>query len=165
MKASTWTNNDGLVVGFGAQTSETKRGGKPETDGNIEEHVVEFSYDALPDGTGPATDGGYGVIPAGAIPIDAYLEVLTAFAGGTSYDMDLVDSTGTAIGSGTDKLFDGILLAALTPAGKRAVSSTDAGTHSGDALNVALASAGSLKVTAAGTFTAGKARLVIRYIR
>lgn len=164
MKSSYWTNNDGLVIGFGAQTSEAKRGGKCDTDGNIEEHVIEFGYGDLPTGV-LGSDGSYLPIPANAVPVDAYLEVIEAFAGGTSYDMDLVDSTGAAIGSGTDKLWDALALADINAIGKRSVSSTHAGTNSGNALNVALASAGTLKVTAAGTFTAGKARIVIRYMK
>ncbi|MGD9276926.1 MAG: hypothetical protein PVJ67_07175 [Candidatus Pacearchaeota archaeon] len=161
-KSSEWTNDDGLVVGFGARVSEDLRGGKVRTEGNVEEHVVEFSYDDLPDGS---TDGSYLQIPANAVPIDAYLEVITGFAGGTSYDIDLVDSAGSAIGSGEDKLWDALALADINTAGERSVSSTHGGTNSGNALNVALASAGMLKVAATGTFTAGKARIVIRYVK
>jgi len=160
-KASEWTNDDGLVVGFGVRTSEDLRGGETNTLGTLEEMVIEFNYDDLPDGS---TDGSYGAIPANAIPVDAYFESLTGFAGGTSYDIDLVDSAGSAIGSGTDKLWDLLATADINAIGERSVSSTHGGTNSGNALNVALASAGMLKATAAGTFTAGKGRIVIRYI-
>lgn len=161
-KASYWTNNDGLVVGFGTRTSEDLRGGHTEMDGVVEEMIVEFNYDDLPNGS---TDGSYGTIPANAIPIDAYFETLTGFTGGTSYDIDLVDSAGTAIGIGTDKLWDLLAIADINTVGKRSVASTHAGINSGNALDVALASAGMLKVTGAGTFTAGKGRVVIRYVR
>ena len=160
-KASEWTNDDGLVVGFGVRTSEDLRGGQTNTAGALEEMVIEFNYDDLPTGS---TDGSYGTVPANAIPVDAYFETVTAFAGGTSYDIDFVDSAGSAIGTGTDKLWDALVLADINAAGERSVSSTHGGTNSGNALNVALASAGMLKVTATGTFTAGKGRIVIRYI-
>lgn len=160
-KANYWTNSDGLVVGFGTRTSEDLRGGNTSTGGYIEEHIIEFNYDDLPDGS---TDGSYSTIPAGAVPIEAYLDALTGFAGGTSYDIDLVDTAGTAIGSGTDKLWDALVVADINVAGERSVSSTHGGTNSGNALNVALASAGMVKVTATGTFTAGAGRIVIRYI-
>ena len=160
-KASSWTNDDGLVVGFGVRTSEDLRGGETNTQGTLEEMVVEFSYDDLPDGS---TDGSYGSIPANALVQDAYFETLDTFAGGTDYNIDLVDSAGTAIGSGTDKLWDALILADINAIGERSVSSTHGGTNSGNALNVALASAGMIKVTTAGTFTTGKGRIVIRYI-
>ena len=160
-KASSWTNDDGLVVGFGVRTSEDLRGGETNTQGTLEEMVVEFSYDDLPDGS---TDGSYGTIPANALVQDAYFETLEAFVGGTSYDIDLVDTAGTAIGSGTDKLWDLLAIADFNAVGERSVSSTHGGTNSGNALNVALASAGMIKVTTAGTFTTGKGRIVIRYI-
>lgn len=160
-KASEWTNDDGLVVGFGVRSSEDLRGGQTNTAGNIEEMVVEFSYDDLPDGS---TDGSYGTIPANALVQDAFFETLETFVGGTDYNIDLVDSGGSAIGSGTDKLWDALVIADFNAVGERSVSSAHGGTNSGDALNVALASAGMLKLTANGTFSAGKGRIVIRYI-
>lgn len=160
-KSAYWTNDDGLVIGFGARTAEDKRGGVVRTAGAENEHVIDFGYDDLPDGS---TDGSYTSIPANAVPIDAYFEVLEAFAGGTSYDIDFVDSAGSAIGTGTDKLWDALVLADINAVGERSVSSTHGGTNSGNALNVALASDGMIKVTATGSFTAGKGRLVIKYV-
>lgn len=160
----TWNNDDGLTVNFGIRKSESLRGGVHRTAGSVKEHVVEFTYDALPGSVNAASDSSYTPIPANAVPVEAILEVKTAFAGGTSYDIDLVDSAGATIGTGTDKLWDLLALADINAAGKHSVSSTHAGVNSGDALNVILASAGYLKVTAAGTFTAGKARITIRYV-
>jgi len=161
-KANSWTNDDGLVVGFGTRNAEDLRGGKVNMTGNIEEHVVEFDYDDLPSGS---TDGAYTLVPANAVPIDAYFEVITAFAGGTSYDIDFVDTADAAIGTGTDKLWDAVVLADINAVGERSVSSTHGGTNSGNALNVALASDGMLNVIATGTFTAGRGRIVVRYIK
>lgn len=160
-KSSYWTNDDGLVIGYGVRTAEDKRGGNTNTAGYVEEHIIEFSYDDLPDGS---TDGSYSMIPAGAVPVEAYFDALVGFAGGTSYDIDLVDTAGSAIGSGTDKLWDALVLADINTAGERSVSSTHGGTNSGNALNVALASAGMVKITATGTYTAGTGRIVIRYV-
>lgn len=161
-KESSWINDDGLNVEFGTRDVEDLRGGVINSASNIQEHVIEFDYDDLPDGS---TEGSYLQIPSGAVPIDAYLETVTGFTGGTSYDIDLVDTAGSAIGSGTDKLWDLLAIADINVANERSVASTHAGTNSGNALNVALASAGMVKVTAAGTFTAGKARIVIRYMK
>lgn len=156
-----YVNADGLRVDTPPRVKEALRGGVTNNAGPFREHVVEFSYDSLPSGS---TDLSYTAIPANAILVDAYFEVLTAFAGGTSYDIDLVDSADAAIGTGTDKLWDALALADINAVGERSVSSTHGGTNSGNALNVALASAGMLNVIATGTFTAGRARIVIRYL-
>jgi len=158
---TTWTNDDGLVVQFGTRTSEDKRGGVVSTAGNVEEMVVDFAYDDLPDGS---TDGSYTTIPSGAMILDAYFEVTAAFVGGTSYDIDLVDTAGSAIGSGEDKLFDALVTADINAIGERNSARTHGGTNSGNALDTELASAGMLKAAATGTFTAGAGRMVIRYI-
>ena len=153
-----WTNSDGLIVHFGTRDAEDLRGGVTNTAGKVKELVIVFNYDDLPDGS---TDGSYTSIPAGAIPLEAIIDASTAFVDGTSYDIDFVDSAGTAIGSGEDKLWDALTLA---QANAGDVCSAHAGTNSANALNVALASAGFVKVAATGTFTAGQAKLTIRYV-
>lgn len=161
-KEASWVNDDGLNVEFGVRDVEDLRGGRINASSNIEEHVIEFDYDDLPDGS---TEGSYVLIPDGAVPIEAYFETVLAFVGGTSYDIDLVDTAGSAIGAGTDKLWDLLATADINAINERSVASTHAGTNSGNALDVALASAGMVKVTAAGTFTAGRGRIVIRYMK
>lgn len=163
-KSAYWTNGDGLVVGFGKRDSEDKRGGKVSTYGNMEEHVIEFGYDDLPTGV-LGSDGSYLQIPIHAIPEECYFETIEAFVGGTSYDIDLVDSAGAAIGSGEDKLFDALAIANMNVVGEKIASSAHAGTNSGNALGVELASAGTVKVAATGTFTAGRGRITIRYAK
>ena len=163
-KSAYWTNDDGLVVGFGARASEDQRGGKVSTYGNVEEHVVEFAYDDLPDGV-LGSDGSFLQIPAHAIPIGCFIETIEAFVGGTSYDIDLVDSAGAAIGSGEDKLFDAIAIANMNVVGEKISAEAHAGTNSGNALGVELASAGTVKVAATGTYTAGRARITIQYVK
>lgn len=145
---------------FGTRKTNQKYGGRVAND-LIKTAIWTFSYDDLPVAS---TNLLTFTLPVGSIPLEAYFQVLTVFAGGTSYDIDLVDSAGTAIGSGTDKLWDLISLAEIDATTTVLPASTHAGTNSGNALFVPLASAGQLKVTAAGTFTAGVGAVIMEYL-
>lgn len=162
-KANYWENDDGLVIGFGARSIEGKRGGNVRTSGEKEQYVVEFSYDDLPEGTAlVGADGSYVRLPDNALILDAYLEVLEAFAGGTSYDIGLDQADGTAID--VDGLWDALVLADINAVGARSVASAHAGTNSGALTNAAITDPAVLIVTATGSFTAGRARVVVEYI-
>lgn len=150
----------GVAKNYGPRTTTAKYGARVDDD-LIKTVIWTFSYDDLPVAS---TNKLTFSIPASSIPLEAYFQVTTAFTGGTSYDIDLVDSAGTAIGSGTDKLWDLIPLAEIDSTTTVLSASQHAGTNSGNALFVPLASAGQLKVTAAGTFTAGVASVIIRYL-
>lgn len=162
-KANYWENDDGLVVGFGTRVSEGKRGGNVRTSGEKDQYVVEFSYDDLPEGGALVdADGSYVRLPDNALVLDAYLEVLEAFAGGTSYDIGLDEADGTAID--VDGLWDDLVLADINAVGERSVARAHGGTNSGTLLDAAITDPAVLIVTATGTFTAGRARVVVEYI-
>lgn len=116
--------------------------------------ALPFKYDNLP--TNSTNDAGVLSIPAHAQIVDARLETKVAFAGGTSYDIGLVQSDGTAID--VDGLFAALALASINAKGKWA---NGAGALVGAGIG---ANAGQIKVTATGTFTAGEARLLVTYI-
>jgi len=151
----------GVSKYFGVRTTDQKYGGRIDDD-YIKTAIWTFSYSDLP--TSDANNLNTLSLPAGSVPIEAYFQVLTAFAGGTSYDIDFVDSAGSAIGSGSDKLWDAITTAEIDATVTVLPSSTHAGTNSGNALFVPLASAGQLKVAATGTFTAGVGVVVVKYL-
>lgn len=152
----------GVYNQYGPRPTTGKFGGRIDDD-VIKYAEWTFSYNDLPTS---GTDKLIQTLPAGSIPLEAYFQVITAFAGGTSYDIDFVDSAGSAIGTGSDKLWDALLLAEIDSSEVAAAlaSSTHTGTNSGDALAVKLASAGQLKVAATGTFTAGEARILVKYL-
>lgn len=159
----------GSVASFGPRETEQKFGGEA-SDEIVKYAAWTFNYAGLP---GDGFDGLAKFIPAGSIILEAYFQVITAFTGGTSYDIDFVDSSGTAIGTGSDKLWDALLLAEIdsSAVGTAIKSSTHTGTNSGNVLagyaagaESKLASAGQLKVAATGTFTAGEARIVVQYL-
>ena len=163
----TWPANGGtagsVTVSYGSRVLDSKFGATSNDGGGaIKEAVWQFSYADLP--TSSTNTKFTLTLPAGCTPVEAYFDVMTAFTGGTSYDIDFVDSAGSAIGSGTDKLWDGLALAEIDSTTTVLPASTHAGTNSGNALNVPLASAGQLKVAATGTFTAGEARIVVKYL-
>lgn len=151
----------GVLNHYGPRTVNGKFGSEVPSEGFIKEVSWDFSYNDLPSS---GTNDLILNVPAGAKPLEAYFQVIDAFAGGTSYDVDFVDSAGSAIGTGTDKLWDAITLAEIDATETVLKSSTHAGVNSGNALEVPLASAGQLKVTATGTFTAGRGRITVKYL-
>lgn len=162
-KANYWANDDGLVVGFGTRTSEDQRAGVTRTAGEKNQYVVEFEYDDLPQGSSTVDkDLSYARLPDNALILDAYLEVLEAFGGGTSYDIGLDKTDGTAIDA--DGLWDALALADINAVGERSVARTHGGTESGTLLDAAITDPAVLIVTATGTFTKGRARVVIEYV-
>lgn len=169
----TWPANGGtassVTVSYGPRKVEQKFGGEVPND-VIKYAAWTFTYDSLP---GDGYDGLAKFIPAGSLILEGYFQVITAFTGGTSYDIDFVDSAGSAIGTGSDKLWDALLLTEIDSShvGTSIRSSTHTGTNSGNVLagfaagaEAKLASAGQLSVAATGTFTAGEARIIIAYL-
>lgn len=159
---ATWTNNDGITVRFGRRSPERERAGVLSTAGGVKEYVLHFNAAGLPYGDTDVTgDTSFATIPAGAVIVEAiYTPNGEAWAGGTSLDIGLsqADNGGDI---SVDGLFDGITTANLNNA---ALSSTDSGTNSGNALGTVLTTAAQVKITASGTYTAGEGKLVIQYV-
>lgn len=155
---------------YGPRTVEEKFGGEVATSGKTKQIEWVFSYDDLPD---PANLDMEKFIPSGSIIHSASLQVVTAFAGGTSYDIGLQQKDGTEIDN--DGLWDALLLANINAANEVTMAETHDGTNSGALVNDAviladlaasytpIAADGYLTVAATGTFTAGKARVLVSY--
>lgn len=142
-------------VYYGPRGFENKVPSKLNTDGSVSELVIDFDFNSLP--STDATDALVLSIPANSKIESAVLFVKTAFAGGTSLAVGLSTTAGVAVDA------DGLItdanapLANLNAAGK-IVTGNGAlvGVSSG-------AAATQVTVTATGTFTAGKATLVVKY--
>lgn len=160
---SSWAKTSSVIRNhYGERKVEDKFGGVARTEGTINEAEWTFTYDSLPvASTGPMTL----TLPDNIVVLEAYFEPIIAFATGTSYDIDLVTTAGSAIGSGTDKLFDDLLVAEINAIGEWRLASTHTGTHSGDAIGIQITEPSQLLVTATGTFDAGKARIIVRYMK
>lgn len=150
-RKSTWTNADGLVVGFGPNEAERNVAGVLDTAGTVKEARLAINHKS----------SGAGIsLPAGSIVLGVVMKVGAAWVGGTKVE----------VGDGTDA--DGYISAtqgatAELTAGKSIVAGGayavgDAATNAG--LPKVYASADTLDVTITGTYTAGSADIFVRYI-
>lgn len=83
-RAGTWTNADGLRVGFGTRGVETTYSSKAKTFGPEQVVVMRIKGVDLADSDVAAQLDYAPAIPAGAFVKSAYLQVDTAFAGATA---------------------------------------------------------------------------------
>lgn len=150
-RASSWSNADGLVVGFGPNFPERNVAGVYDTDGAVKEAHLAITYQS----SGAVID-----IPAGSVVLDVALKVGTAWAGGTDVQLgDGTDPDGWI--SATQGAVANLTAGATVRAGG-AYAIGDAATNRG--LGKVYASADTLDVAFTGTFTAGTATIVVRYI-
>ena len=150
-RKSTWTNADGLVVGFGANIPERNVAGVYETDGAVKEAVLQITYES---------SGAVIAIPAGSSIVDVSMAVGTAWADGTKVEIgDATDPDGwiTAAQGATANLTVG---AEIVAGGAYAIG--DASTNRG--LQKVYATATDITATITGAFTTGTATVLVRYI-
>jgi hypothetical protein len=150
-RASSWTNADGLVVGFGANIPERNVAGVYYTDGAVKEAHLAITYQS----SGATID-----IPAGAVVLDVVMKVGTAWAGGT--DVQLGDGTDADGWISATQGAVANLTAGATVRAAGAYAIGDAATNRG--LGKVYAAADTLDVAFTGTFTAGTATIVVRYL-
>ncbi len=151
-RQTTWTNADGLVVGFGPNFPERNTAGVIETDGVVKEARLAITHES---------SGANVAIPAGAVVLDVVMKVGTAWVGGTSVSVgDGSDGDGwvSTTQGATANLTAG---ATIRAGGAYAVGGTDT---TAKALGKVYASADTLDVAFAGTYTAGSADIFVRYI-
>lgn len=149
MRSNTWTNADGLVVGFGRADTRNIEAGAIETKGNVRQIELEVHYDL--DATTANVKSA--VIPAGAVITSATISVSEAFVGGTSVSVGTIGTDGT--GADADAI-DSVLTAALT---EGAVVAAD-----GAAVGAMVAADVNLTFATTGAFTAGRASVFVEYI-
>lgn len=144
----------GVAVHYGARSTDGKYGRYGGESGVTKSAEWTFSYDDLP----VAGTDILGVsLPAYSQISSARLEILTAFAGGTSYNLGLEQSDGTDID--VDGIDAAVALTAMDGVGDAVQCD---GALVGGILSTGAAAA-YLTVVATGTYTAGKARLVVEY--
>ena len=141
----------GVVNYYGPRLNKGQHfGAEGTTKGNTKEAFWLFDVENFP---AVGTNGIQFEIPQGALIKSARLEVLENFAGGTSLVVGFAEADGTAIDA------DGVLETTLTAA---LVAGADLAGN-GALIGKRLAETGELVVAPTGTFTAGKARLVLEY--
>lgn len=146
----------GLEYVYGPSGPDRSRGAKRSKGGSLKEAVYIVEYDNLPN-----DDTGNEMIleiPAHAVVTAARFQVIEAFAGGTSYTVGLEQEDGTVIDA--DGIFTAaeLPLASIDAVGEAVVASSGALVGAEIGANDAV-----VAIVASGTFTAGKALLVIEY--
>lgn len=153
-RQSTWTNADGLIVGFGNNYPERNEAGVNEVDGNDKSAQLNITYQSTSGASGAKIS-----VPAGSIVKNVYMKVGTAWVGGTSLTFgDATTAAGwiTATQAATANLTAG---AAIQAQGAYAFTATE-----GQLPPKAYAAATDLYITVAGTFTAGSATIYVEYV-
>jgi hypothetical protein len=147
----------GVLNHYGTRETNERFGGQTTNQqGTVKEAVWEVAYDKLPVA---GADNLALSLPANSTIVGARFVTDVAFVGGTSYTVGLATSAGVAIDD------DGLLTAANLPlANINAKGKTVVGT--GALVNAPIgAAAGELVVAATGTFTAGRGRVIVQYIK
>jgi hypothetical protein len=151
-RQTTWTNADGLVVGFGPNYPERNVAGIIETDGVVKEARLAITYES----------SGAGIsLPAGSVVLDVLVKVGTAWVGGTKVEVgDGSDADGwvSATQGASANLTAG---ATVRAGGAYAIGATDG---TAKALGKVYATADTLDVAITGAYTAGDADVFVRYI-
>ena len=161
-KASVWSNNDGLAVGFGTRTETSHCAYKLDDEGELSTIYLRFKGEDLGDAVAATDDAVvYGpVIPNGSTIIDATLEVIEAFD--SAGDAGVLD-IGLYTPAGSEVDDDGID-SAVAQAAIDAIGDTIA--CDGADVATVVATAGGVKVAASydtAAFTAGEAVLKVRF--
>ena len=150
---TTETNSDGLKIVYGAP--EAIQGGGIPSKGLRKELKVTVDFDDLPNAGAKGDDDIF--VPAGAIVESCKLVTGTAFAGGTTVTIGFYNKAGTAIDA--DGIDATIATAALTG---NTVIVNDGALSTNKHVGTVDAYVGA---TAAGTYTAGSADLIITYFQ
>lgn len=150
-RKSTWTNADGLVVGFGPQYPERNVAGIFETDGVVKVARLAITYQS---------SGATVALPAGSVVTGVVMKVGAAWVGGTTVEIgDGTDPDGwiSAVQGATAALTIGVSIVA---AGAYALGSI----APNQALSKVYAAADTIDVTITGAYTAGNADVFVSYI-
>lgn len=159
-RSETWTNSDGLDVGFGARDSLNDNGATVRTQGNVEIFAMELDWDNLPAAAGTAPSSKSIPVPAGSTIHRATFTVTEVFASGgaTTLTIGLKEADGSVIDA--DGIDAAIAKTAIDAVGD--VVQCD-GALVGGVLTVGAADAYIATSVATGPYTAGKGELVIEY--
>jgi hypothetical protein len=153
-RKATWTNADGLIVGFGPNYPERIDSGVVETDGYDKVASLKITRESTFGASGAKVS-----LPAGSLVKNVFMKVGTAWVGGTSLAFGDAAGTGswiTATQGAAASLTVGVSIQAQ---GAYAFTATE-----GQLPPKVYAAATDLYITAVGTFTAGDATIVVEYV-
>ena len=143
---------------YGARKLTGKYGQEIAYDGEVKTIEYLVNYNDLPvDGT----SGKINVFPANSMFISCNLEVITGFAGGTSYTVGLTTSAGSVLDADGLMTATELVLANMNVAGDIVIG---AGALILTSNTAVVTAACQLDMIASGTFTAGQARIRVKYV-
>lgn len=149
-RLATWSNSDGLVVGFGRNVAERSAEGVLKG-GQVKTAKLHFTYE-----TTFGSSGALVTIPAGSIVKNVYIKVTTTWTGGTSLEWGDSDTDGWIVAASFGTPTAGGVIQAD---GAYAYTATE-----GQLPPKEYASAGTIYATKVGTYTAGEADLYVEYV-
>jgi hypothetical protein len=155
-RAATWSNPDGLIVGFGPNYADRNPGGVLKDKASVKTAKLQFTFQSTLGSTGDRIP-----LPAGSIVKNVYMKVGTAWVGGTSLAFGDGGGTGGFI-SATQGATANLTAGASIQAGGTYVAA-DTDTTAAERPKV-YAAATDLFVTVVGTFTAGTADIYVEYV-
>jgi hypothetical protein len=142
----------GVASHYGVRTSNNSLGGQESTkEGIVKSAEWSFSYDNL---STTLNSNLAQTIPANASIVEATLYVDNAWVGGTNLTIGLYQADGTVIDA------DGLVAATITATLTANKVVTGAGALVGTTIG---ANAGQLVAATTGTYTAGSARVVVKF--
>jgi hypothetical protein len=163
-----WQNDDGLTVRFGQdQARETGKVPAVTMNSGPARYLVmdvnggdepDYTTDLNNDGTKNGFSDQDNFIPAGSFITRAIWINEVLFAGGTDYDIGLFEKDGTVIN--VDGIEEALLVTVIDGTNDTVLLN---GSEVGGILSTTLDSY--VKFTPNGTFTAGKAKLIIEYFQ
>lgn len=153
-RKATWSNADGLIVGFGPSYNERDVAGSIKSFGANKTHKLHITYQSTFGSTGSLL-----TVPAGVEVKNVYLKVTTNWAGGTSLAFGDAGSTGGYITSTQGAVASLVTTnSPIVMGGAYAIATGTSATAP-----KAYATATDLYFTAVGTFTAGEADVYVEY--
>jgi len=155
----TWMNNDGLYLKYGVQKTTANTGGDYKSFGDTRE--VEFDITMAGLTTSAVIQNDTIFFPAGMTIESVQTEVITTAAGGTSLSIGTV-KTDRSTAISTTTFLSAAPIADHTTAGQRK-DYTVGVTGVGGGVGTTISEPAYITALAAGTYSAGKVRVRIRY--
>jgi len=171
-RSSTWTNSDGLVVGFGTRTLDNDVAAVVGGSGAVKTAIVELSDATALEAVGSLTAASFPpqsiTIPRGSRILEATFQVKTAFTTAASGALNIGTNSGRVDGAYTADDENGIDAAIAVTA----LDAVGAVVACDGALVAGVTSCGANSTTdvqlcfgyTTGVFTAGAGILTVRYI-
>lgn len=147
---------DGVRYHHGPRFTEKKASASVSTYGVAKELVVNFDYENLPNAV--LLDSVYEKLPAHCFVEKVILQVGEAWVGGTSLAVELSNGD-----TGAVLVADGLVTAAQGATANLGANAVIVGAGATVGAGIGAVPA-HLRVTAVGTYTAGTAKLIVRYI-